>query len=343
MSRTPLKNAIVGPVACLAVLISAAVHSEPLAFKRTISSTNAVQAGVSGVGGGSGNITVAGVSGTVTGAYLYWHGINRSGAGAVYNNANILLAGSPVVGVSQGDASTNCWGAGSSRAYEANVTPLISGNGSYLLSGLSSAAGHSANGASLVVFFDDGDNTNNRDFAIFTGNDSSHADAGFPSDAAGWTASLPVYYRQGTVRATMHVADGQEFTDAAVNFATGNGAATVNDSATLFDGISLPNAGTSRATTGLYDVHAIDITPAFGATPGTTTLSVAGAPGGDCLALNTLVVDLVGFTTCAAEGFTGSKLTLCRQVCEIEQTPTRLLSLIKLYKTAYREDPACAL
>lgn len=343
MSNTRIKNVIVGPLACLAVLISAAVHSEPLAFKRTISSTNAVQTGISGIGGGSGVITVGGISGTVTNAYLYWHGINASGAGATYNNANIVFNGNLVTGTSQGSASTNCWGAGSSRAYEANVTPLISGNGSYLLSGLSSAAGHSANGASLIVFFDDGDNTNNRDFAIFTGNDSTHADAGFPSDAAGWTASLPVYYRQGTVRATMHVADGQQFTDAAVNFTTANGSATLNDTAVLFDGVSLPNAGTSRTTTGLYDVHAVDITPAFGAVPGTTTLSVAGTPGNDCLALNTLVVDLVGFTTCAAEGFTGSKLTLCRQVCEIDQTPTRLLSLIKLYKTAYREDPACAL
>lgn len=49
------------------------------------------------------------------------------------------------------------------------------------------------------------------------------------------------------------------------------------------------------------------------------------------------------FTSCAAEGYIGSKLTLCRQVCEIDQTPTRLLSLIKLFKTAYREDPPCAL
>lgn len=49
------------------------------------------------------------------------------------------------------------------------------------------------------------------------------------------------------------------------------------------------------------------------------------------------------FVSCAAEGYTGSKLTLCRQVCEIEQTPTRLTSLIKLYRTAYREDPPCSL
>lgn len=48
------------------------------------------------------------------------------------------------------------------------------------------------------------------------------------------------------------------------------------------------------------------------------------------------------FTTCAAEGYSGSKLTLCRQVCEVDQSPARLLSLIKLYRTAYRMDPPCA-
>jgi hypothetical protein len=49
-----------------------------------------------------------------------------------------------------------------------------------------------------------------------------------------------------------------------------------------------------------------------------------------------------GFTTCAAEGFTGSKLTLCRKICEIDQTPTALSGLIKLYRSAYRENPPCA-
>lgn len=47
--------------------------------------------------------------------------------------------------------------------------------------------------------------------------------------------------------------------------------------------------------------------------------------------------------TCASKGYLGGKLTLCRQICEIDQTPTRLLSLIRLYRTAYREDPPCAL
>lgn len=48
------------------------------------------------------------------------------------------------------------------------------------------------------------------------------------------------------------------------------------------------------------------------------------------------------FTTCAAEGFTGAKLTMCRQVCEVSQPSSTLLSLIRLYRALFREDPPCA-
>ncbi|MDI1254238.1 hypothetical protein [Thermomonas sp.] len=48
-----------------------------------------------------------------------------------------------------------------------------------------------------------------------------------------------------------------------------------------------------------------------------------------------------GFTTCAAEGFAGPKLILCKQVCEIPQSPARLSALIRMYIAAYREDPPC--
>lgn len=47
------------------------------------------------------------------------------------------------------------------------------------------------------------------------------------------------------------------------------------------------------------------------------------------------------FTTCAAQGYTGARLTLCRQICEIPQTPTKLAGLIKLYTAIYRTPPPC--
>lgn len=48
------------------------------------------------------------------------------------------------------------------------------------------------------------------------------------------------------------------------------------------------------------------------------------------------------FTTCAAEGFIGAKLTLCRQICEIRHPPATLAGLIKLYMAIYRTAPPCA-
>src|SRR6267143_2112730 len=146
----------------------------PISHTRTLSNVDYVVAGVSGVGGGSGTITIAGVSGTVTHAYLYWHGINNSGPGAEYNNPIVTINGNSVAGTSLGDATTNCWGAGSSRAFEADVTAFVAANGPYMIAGLSDCLFCNANGASLVVVFDDGNPSNNRDLAFFTGNDSNY-------------------------------------------------------------------------------------------------------------------------------------------------------------------------
>lgn len=50
---------------------------------------------------------------------------------------------------------------------------------------------------------------------------------------------------------------------------------------------------------------------------------------------------LPSFTTCAAEGFVGAQLTLCRKICETKQTPTTLAGLLKLYKAIYRSSLTC--
>ena len=49
------------------------------------------------------------------------------------------------------------------------------------------------------------------------------------------------------------------------------------------------------------------------------------------------------FTTCAAEGFTGAKLTLCRSICEVDQPSSTLINKIKLYTAIYRQAPPCGL
>ena len=63
------------------------------------------------------------------------------------------------------------------------------------------------------------------------------------------------------------------------------------------------------------------------------------APGIKAYFVNVLSSN--GFTTCVAEGFSGPKLTLCKQVCEVPQSPARLSALIRMYIAAFREDPPC--
>lgn len=80
--------------------------SERERFERT----DQVSAGIGGIGaaaaegGGVGTITLAGVSGTVTRAYLYWHGIDIekppsfTGGNADYDEPQIELDGQAIVG-----------------------------------------------------------------------------------------------------------------------------------------------------------------------------------------------------------------------------------------------------
>lgn len=46
--------------------------------------------------------------------------------------------------------------------------------------------------------------------------------------------------------------------------------------------------------------------------------------------------------TCTSEGFTGAKLTLCNQICEVDQNPNRLAALLRVYTKLYRSEPPCA-
>lgn len=263
----------------------------PVSHTRTESNIDWTSAGVSGVGGGSGTIQLTGVSGTVLKAFLYWHGIDNGGSGAVYDNANVTIAGNPVTGTSLGDATTNCWGLGSSRTFRSDVTAYVTGNGNYLIQGLS-APGHSANGASLVVIFNDGNPANNRDLVFFEGNDSNVTES-FPGENSGWHATLePIDFSGGSVNVQLHVADGQSANDNSLTF-FGDVPVVLPDTALRWDGNSVPSAGTSRSPFGgLWDIHTFDISGVFTST-GIKTLQIDGQePFDDCLGLALLLVDL---------------------------------------------------
>jgi cysteine-rich repeat protein len=288
-------NLALVPAACaLLAALAAPARAEPVTRGRTLLDVDWTHAAVGGIGsGGTASLAVSGVSGTVTHAFLYWHGIDHETGDGVYDNEAISFAGNAVTGTSLGDATTNCWGDGSSRAFFADVTAYVAGDGTYGLSGLASKPGHDANGASLIVVFNDGNPANDRDLVFFEGNDSNDP-AGFPGEDSGWHGFLEgINYQGGTVRAQLHLGDGQDFQDGALVFESAGGEVTLADDATLWDGTSTPTAGASRATNGeLWDVHTFDLGGAF-AGPGVYTLTLDGqAPVSDCLGLVLVLLDM---------------------------------------------------
>jgi len=287
-------TAVMAMVAALTALTTPA-QATPVTNTGTVYNTDWASAGLGGVDDGDGTVTLAGVSGTVTKALLYWHGIDIGGTGETYDASAITFASSPVVGSSLGDANTNCWGDGSSRTYRADVTSLVTGNGAFLVAGLSSSATEHANGLSLVVFFNDGNATNNRDVVLFEGNDSIYnVFFPYPGEDEGWHDTLAgIAYTSGSASLQLHVADGQPFGDHTLSLTGGLGAPmAIPDTATLYDGISVPSDGQERANagSGMWDIHSFDITSTLGV--GTNTLNLDADSGNDCLGLVLAAIDL---------------------------------------------------
>ena len=147
------------------------------------------------------------------------------------------------------------------------------------------------------MLFDDGNPDNNRDLVFFEGNDSDIPDlVGHPDDLAGWAATLPgINYTGGNVFAQLHAGDGQGASDGSITF-TGASPVTIFDTFELWDGASVPNAGSGRLGApgnALWDIHTFHITGAFGA-PGEYQINFSGLnPTGDCHSLVVMMLDLL--------------------------------------------------
>lgn len=236
-------------------------------------------------GQGTGSIVVSGVSGTVTTAYLFWHGPTNGNDA----NASVTFNGTPITGVNIGNSNANCWGFTDSRAYRATVTSLVTGNATYTLANFIKASPVAdINGVSLVIFFNDGNPANNRDVVIFNGNDSNQPSA---FDLNGWNATLSgINYTSGTVNGLFIVADGQNFPDEAlvINGVTILPACSSNN----WQGNTVPDQGTAGATNGgLWDQRSLNLTALF--TPGPNTLTIQPqASCSDCLSLVAVLFDL---------------------------------------------------
>src|SRR5437773_1939986 len=274
-------------LAAVLTLATEAVATE-LSFVGKQSHTSVVTAGVGGLRNQTaGSIVVSGVSGTVTKAYLYWAGPTNTTDPTV--NSSILVNGNPAVGSNIGFGHDCNWGFFNSQAYRADVTSIVTGNGTYVLTGFNGA---NANGASLIVFSNGGGVTSRRDVYLFHGDDTSPPTI---FDAAGWSATLSgINYPGGAATLQVHVSDGQDFgpgTEDSPLFLR-NGDAQTQLIPSTFDGNgTVPSTNNGPDNNGnLWDIRSYSIDSSLN--PGSNTLQLTYARSPDCLGLIAVVVDV---------------------------------------------------
>lgn len=271
------------------LLTAASMAVSPSAAANLISNfetqfdTDFASAGVGGLrGNGFGDIQLTGVTGSVNKAYLYWHGPTNSSDPTF--NANISFNSSAITGTNIGFSDDNFWGQNNSQAYRADVTSLVAGSGTYSLTGLQ--PNHS-NGASLVVFFDDQNDANNRDIVLFEGNDGNFENA---FDPLGWDVTLSgINYTGGTASMLLGVSDGQDFGPGDDGTFLLNG--TALNPSDIFEGESVPvTPGSSVTNGGLWDILNFDVTSFL--SPGFNTLNLNHMPVNDALSAIHFAIDL---------------------------------------------------
>ncbi|WP_298369222.1 thrombospondin type 3 repeat-containing protein [uncultured Lutibacter sp.] len=226
----------------------------------------------------SGSIEILGLTGIIKGAYIYWHGNTNS----ILTDFSLTINETEVAGENIGISGSNCWAESNSIALKADITDIVSssGNGIYELADFS---GLNPNGASIVVFYDDGIDTNNRDVFLIEGNDSNIEFSGIggnlmaPSDNSGWDANFPpIEYNSGIANLQLHVADGQPSVDGEIDI----NSVTIEMASDIFNG----NLGA------FWDIYTNDISSQL--TIGNNNLNLTSLINNDCLALVLAIIDV---------------------------------------------------
>ena len=219
MTRRSSIPLLAGTLLALGAALPARANT-PMRQYITLDRTDYVTVGAGGIsapvalGGGAGTLTVAGVSGTVTLALLYWNGldldmpeIGLSGGDDDYDEPDVEFENTPVTGTLVANHGNNdCWPSpeapSSAALYRADVTAFVAarGNGDYTFAGMADKPGHSVNGVSLIVYFDDGNPGNDYKVTQFEG---------MQSNTEGMAFAFTLDYSGGPVDAVMHVSDGQ--------------------------------------------------------------------------------------------------------------------------------------
>lgn len=195
-------------------------------------------------------------------AYLYWSFLDN---GLLVSEQNLTLNGIPILGTEIGNGEDTCWSRTYSRAFRADITPLIAGNGTYMLAGIANQSSLLAQGASLVVVYAD-ENGVLRTVIIQDGNGViNNGNIHLATTIDGFIASDT---GSGvSAKTTFIVGDGQDFTDTNI-FTAGLGTLTLFNTLNGSDG-------------GLWDTDTYDVSSYVAS--GDTSASIAISRGSDCL------------------------------------------------------------
>ena len=98
------------------------------------------------------SISISGIpaAATVVRAFLYWGMLDN---GLEASLGQLSLNGTPVSGSLIGVGPDTCWGRSNSFTFRADVTPLVTGDGTYTLTGVATGGAILPEGASLVVIY----------------------------------------------------------------------------------------------------------------------------------------------------------------------------------------------
>jgi hypothetical protein len=207
-----------------------------------------------------GNITLSNipVGASIQNAYLYW-GMLDNGEDA--SLANLNFNGTAVLGTRIGKGPDTCWGRSNSFSYRADVTALVTGNGTFSLTGVASGGAILAEGAALVVVY----TVNGAPFrTVMLADGNVVLPAVFTGQAAfsGFNATAPI-----TAKTTFMVGDGQGFGNPA-SFTGSIGSVTFNNPFVASEGL-------------YWDTLTFDVSPEVG--PGTTPADAQIRLSSDCL------------------------------------------------------------
>ena len=310
VSSPPLCRGLLALMAGVLFSAFSALGTE-LAYFKTVTNTDYLVAGVGGMRDvGRGKILLSGLTGEVSQAYLYWNGVV---ADTNENEIHLVqVNGLKVEGRNIGLSLAPCWpGYQWSQTFRADVTSLVAhrGDGIYSLTGFLKSGKINADGASLLVFYDDSDPNNNRDVVLYDGNDLNLPNS-YDSDGFSLIATNQVRYAQGQAFLQLHVADGQVIP----NF--DDGEIILNDRTLvpgrrLFSGDTVPGENNGPEGNGnLWDIKSWEITGFL--QPGFNNLILKSSfiPTGDCLCLLLAVIDLPAFPVLQIAAEDGSNLAI---------------------------------